>query len=173
MKNKKLQPNGFARRNVWENFQRVNFPGGFHLFDENYIVFINEDLIITILWDIVEWRRIRSLNEMANNSDANFSDPLHWFRWLLWLLLLEATSPCPLLIPWLWLLCMLLIKLLKLFALLRISSSHKCYINGVCVCVCKWYSFNKNVCFCFHFDIFRTPRYKSGFFQQFFQVFFS
>lgn len=98
---------------------------------------------ITILWDIVEWRRIRSLNEMANNSGGDFSDPLHWFRWLL----IKAPSPCPL-IPLLLLLWTLLNILLPqafrpAFALLRISSSHKCYcVHVQCfvrVCVSFWF----------------------------------
>lgn len=88
-------------------------------------------IVITILCDIVEWRRIRSLNEMAKSSGDTLSDPLHWFWWLL--LMHALPSPCPF-NPLQLLLCTLLKILLPhafnpLFALLRISSSHKCCVR--------------------------------------------
>lgn len=90
--------------------------------------------VITILWDIVEWRRIRSVNEMANSSGETLSDPLHWFWWLLLMQVLPLPLPLPSLCPLnplQLLFCILLnIELPHAFnppfALLRVSSSHKC-----------------------------------------------
>lgn len=122
----------------------------FHLFEMSFIFHTKNRKIITILWDIDECRRIRSLNERANCSVDNLSDPLHWLKWLLFI---RETSLLPL-IPWLLLLWMLLIILLAQaltppFGFWRISISYM---------MCVWF-----VQHGFLFFI-RTPRkqYKSG-----------